>query len=77
MLGTDAIQLVELLMMLDPLLEDDMLTFETFKGECQSEALLSGHYEERVRILCARGFQDLYHKGVMQVVLPQVLLDLL
>jgi len=36
MLGTDAIQLVELLMMLDPLLEDDVLTFEAFKGECQS-----------------------------------------
>ena len=33
MLGSDAIQLVELLMMLDPLLEDDVLTFEPLKGE--------------------------------------------
>ena len=77
MLGAHTIQLVELLMMLDPLLEDDVLTFEPFKGERKSEPFLSGHHEERVRILCARGFQDLDHKRVLQVVLPQVLLDLL
>lgn len=77
MLGAHAIQLVELFMMLDPLLEDDMLSFEPFKGECQGESFLSGHDEERVRILCARGFQDLDHKGVLQVVLLQVVLDLL
>jgi hypothetical protein len=77
MLGSDAIKLVELLMMLDPLLEDDVLTFEPLKGECQGESFLSGHHEERVRILCARGFQDLDHKGVLQVVLLQVILDLI
>jgi hypothetical protein len=36
MLGAHAIQLVELLMMLDPLLEDDVLAFEPLKGQCQS-----------------------------------------
>lgn len=77
MLGTHAIQLVELLMMLDPLLKDDVLTLEPLKGECQRESFLSGHHEERMRILCARGFQDLDHKGVLQVVLLQVILDLL
>ena len=77
MLGAHAIQLVELLMMLDPLLEDDVLPFKPLKGECQGESFLSGNHKERVRILCARGFQYLDYKGVLQFVLLQVILDLL
>ena len=77
MVGTHAVKLVELLVMLKPFLEEEMFTFEALKGKCFSEAILLGYYIEGMSMCCAGSLKQLDHEGIVKVMVHQVCLDLI
>ena len=63
-------------MVLDPFLEDNVLSIETLVGEGLCQALLFGYDKEGVRVLGARSLKDLNYEGVVKWVFFQMLFNL-
>lgn len=62
--------------MVNPLLENEMLFFETLVGKGQSETFLLSDDKERVRIFGPRCLEYLNNERICEVMYLQLLLDL-
>lgn len=56
-------------MVLQPLLEEEVLSLEPFKFQSLHKPLLAGHYVEGVCVGCAGGLKELNHEGEAKLVL--------